>query len=295
MPLAACFWFPGSAGEALSFYERRVPGFSIRPTHPLTAAQAALVGAPEGQPLTYDFRIFDLDGVAMGHAPGFVLNPSLSLHLSLQDEQALRELWAALADGGTVMMPLQPWPWSPLYGWVQDRFGLSWQLTLTESGSPSAAPALLFTGPSYGRAEQAIERYTDLFDPGRTLLLSKHDGSGPDPDGELQYAEVELHGQKVIAVQGGGPEAHPFTFNEAGSLVVRCADQREIDHFWHGLTASPEAEQCGWLKDRYGLSWQIVPAELVPLLFARDEDQGLRTMRAMLGMKKLDLDALRGA
>ncbi|MGW9290418.1 VOC family protein [Streptomyces albidoflavus] len=143
-----------------------------------------------------------------------------------------------------------------------------------------------------GQAEQAAAFYTSLFEDGRVLGVERFTEAGPGEPGSVVTVTFRLAGQEFVAINGG-PE---FTFTEAISLSVDCETQEEVDRYWEALTADGGEEvQCGWLKDKYGLSWQIVPRALVELLASSDREAAARATRAMLEMKKLDIQALRDA
>ncbi|MEU3259753.1 VOC family protein [Streptomyces albidoflavus] len=143
-----------------------------------------------------------------------------------------------------------------------------------------------------GQAEEAAAFYTSLFEDARILGVERFTEAGPGQPGSVVTVTFQLGGQEFVAINGG-PE---FTFTEAISLSVDCETQEEVDRYWEALTADGGEEvQCGWLKDKYGLSWQIVPRALVELLASSDREAAARATRAMLGMKKLDIQTLRDA
>ncbi|MYW56954.1 MULTISPECIES: VOC family protein [unclassified Streptomyces] len=143
-----------------------------------------------------------------------------------------------------------------------------------------------------GQAEEAAAFYTSLFEDARILGVERFTDAGPGEPGSVVTVTFQLAGQEFVAINGG-PE---FTFTEAISLSVDCETQEEVDRYWQALTADGGEEvQCGWLKDKYGLSWQIVPRALVELLASSDREAATRATRAMLEMKKLDIQALRDA
>jgi len=139
--------------------------------------------------------------------------------------------------------------------------------------------------------EEAAKFYTSLFDDSRITDVSSYGEAGPRPEGTVMTVSFELDGQQFLALNGG-PD---FTFNEALSLQVSCKDQEEVDKFWNGLSEGGEEGPCGWLKDKYGLSWQIVLTALPELLSDPDPGRAQRAMQAMLGMKKIEIDVLRKA
>ena len=140
-------------------------------------------------------------------------------------------------------------------------------------------------------AEEAAELYTSIFPNSRIVDVARYGSAGPRPEGMVMTVAFELDGQPILALNGG-PD---FTFTEAVSFEVECADQAEVDRYWDKLTDGGEEGPCGWLKDRYGLSWQIVPKALTELIADPDREKSQRVMKAMLEMKKIDVAALERA
>ncbi len=228
--------------------------------------------------------------MAISAGPLFRFNPAISFMVNFdpsRDADAktqLNETWAKLSEGGKVLMPLDRYPFSERYGWIQDPFGLSWQLILTNPEGeerPPVIPSLLFVGEVYGKAEAAYDFYLSLFRNSRRGQIVRYPaGREPDREGAVMFTDFMLEGQWFATMDSA--HEHGFAFNEAGSFVVNCADQNEIDTFSEQLSAVPEAEQCGWLKDRYGLSWQIVPGELSTMMKDPDPERVNRMTRAFL-------------
>ena len=141
------------------------------------------------------------------------------------------------------------------------------------------------------QAEEAAKFYVSVFPTSKILKTARYGEAGPGPKGSVMTVEFELDGQRMIALNGG-PQ---FKFTEAFSLVVDCKDQKEVDHYWSKLSQGGEESMCGWLKDRYGLSWQVTPTILVELLSSPDPKKSRRVMEAMLKMRKIDIAALKAA
>ena len=139
--------------------------------------------------------------------------------------------------------------------------------------------------------EEAANFYTSLFPNSRILEVARYGSAGPRPEGTVMTVSFELDGQEFLALNGG-PD---FTFNEAISFQVSCETQEEVDRYWSSLSEGGEEGPCGWLKDRFGLSWQIVPTRLTELLGDSDRDKSQRVMQAMLGMKKIEIPELERA
>ena len=289
-------WFDREAKEAAGFYTSLFPDSRI--THSTT-----LHDTPSGDAEVVSFQLWGYSFMAIDGGPLFKFNPSVSFMVNFdpsRDAEAadrLDRIWAQLAGGGKVLMPLDRYPFSERYGWIQDKYGLSWQLILTNPEGeprPSIIPNLMFVGDNCGKAEEATGFYISVFeDSGRGTLARYAAGMAPDKEGNVMFTDFRLQGQWFAAMESA--REHGYAFNEAISLMVNCDTQEEIDHFWHKLSAVPEAEQCGWLKDRYGLSWQISPAILDKLMQDPDPQKVARVTQAFLRMKKFDIEKIKEA
>jgi len=289
-------WFDTQAQEAAAFYTSIFPNSAIH-------GRTVLRNTPSGDAELVRFSLAGYAFSAISAGPYFQFNPSVSFMLNFDParDPAAREhldgLWHRLADGGTVLMPLDAYPFSRRYGWVQDRYGLSWQLILTDPQGevrPFIVPSLLFVGAVCGRAEEAVDFYVSLF-PNSAKGTVVHYGSDqpPNREGTLMFADFMLANQWFAAMDSAFE--HAFAFNEAVSFMVYCETQEEMDRYWKALSAVPEAEQCGWIKDRFGLSWQIVPVEMETMLSQGTQEQIDRVVQALLPMKAIDVAALRKA
>ena len=212
-----------------------------------------------------------------------------------KDEKEIDDLWKKLSEGGKVLMELDKYDWSKKYGWVEDKYGLSWQLMLTEDNvKQKIIPSLLFVDKVYGKAEEAMNFYISVFKNAKVESVYKY-GPNYEPDDEnaVMYEDFLLEGNKFAAMDSA--REHDFNFNEAISFVVNCETQKEVDYYWDKLSADPKSEMCGWLKDKFGLSWQIVPTVLSKLLSDKDAKKSQRVMQAMLQMKKIIIADLQKA
>jgi predicted 3-demethylubiquinone-9 3-methyltransferase (glyoxalase superfamily) len=142
-----------------------------------------------------------------------------------------------------------------------------------------------------GQAEEAMNFYVSIFKNSRIMGVARYGEAGPGPKGTVMTAKFELDGQEFVALNGG-PQ---FTFTEAISFVVNCETQQEVDEMWEKLSEGGQKSRCGWLKDRYGLSWQVVPTALVEMVQDKDPKKASRVMQAMLQMDKIDIETLRRA
>lgn len=287
-PIAIHLWYDKDAKDAAALYTSLFPDSKITSTttlHDTPSGDADLVAVELcGQ----DFRLISA-------GPYFKFTPAISMLVSCETKDEVDRLWNGLSAGGTVMMPLDAYPFSERFGWVADRYGLSWQLMFTPRPiRQKITPVLMFTGNNAGKAEEAMNFYASLF-PRSNVAVQMRYGKGQEPEveGTVTFATFALDGQEFGAMDSARP--HGFTFNEAISFMVRCNDQSEIDEYWERLSADPKAEQCGWLKDKFGVSWQIVPTIMEEMLTTNDPEKMRRVTQAFLKMKKFDIAKLREA
>jgi predicted 3-demethylubiquinone-9 3-methyltransferase (glyoxalase superfamily) len=232
----------------------------------------------------------------MSAGPLFKFTPAVSFLVACTTKEEVDTLWGKLSNGGSALMELGEYPFSEKYGWVQDRYGLSWQVMLMGDRKikQKIIPTLMFVGKQCGKAEEAINVYTSVYHNANFGDILRYGlGEAPDKEGTVKHAAFTLEGQEFAAMDSAHP--HDFTFNEAKSFEVRCETQKEIDYYWGKLSADPTAEQCGWLKDKFGLSWQIVPAILDEMLKDKDKKKIARVTEAFLKMKKFDIALLKRA
>lgn len=288
-------WFDDQAEEAANFYVPLFKNSKILNTARYQGGKdlEEVSGKKEGTVMTVEFELCGQHFTALNGGPVFKFNPSISFAVACETEQEIDELWAKLMAGGTEMMPLQQYPFSKKFGWVQDKYGVSWQLNLTEIPQ-QVIPYLTFVGGNYGKAEEAMNYYCSIFKNSKVEEIHKAGPGEPDPEGSVSHARFRLEGQNFMIMESAMKE-HKFTFNEAISFVVSCDNQEEVDHFWNTLSegGDPKAQQCGWLKDKYGVSWQIVPTAIMGKLMSGPNGQ--KVTSAMLKMKKLDIKALEEA
>jgi len=269
-----CLWFDGKAKEAADFYCSVFEKSAI-----ISENQMVVIFESLGQ------KFMCLNG-----GPGFNINPSISFYVICETEKEIDLLSSKLLEGGSELMPLDKYDWSAKYVWLQDRFGVNWQLSFggMEKTGQKISPVLMFTGKQAGKAEQALRFYTSVFKGSDIIGIAKYGKDDSDVEGMVKHAEFTLNSQAFMAIDSSF--MHQFTFNEAVSLVVDCETQEEIDYFWEKLTEGGEEVQCGWLKDRFGVSWQIVPVVLYELM--SDPSRAERVMHAFLQMKKFDIEKL---
>ena len=283
-------WCDGDAEAAAALYtsafpDSRVLATSRYPATDLPEFQAAMAGSV----LTIDLEIGGHPFTLINAGPEFPITPALSFMVNFdpsRDPDArdhLDALWVRLLDGGRALMELGEHPFSAHYGWVEDRHGVSWQLILTDPAGeprPFIVPALLFGGAAQNQAAAAVDHYLSVF-PGSRLgtRVLYAEPTGPASAGAVMFSDFQLADQWFVAMDAGGEQ--DFSFTEGVSLSVTCADQVEIDRVWSALSAVPESEQCGWCKDRFGVSWQVVPEGMAELMAGPD------AYRNLLEMKKI--------
>lgn len=291
--LIPCLWFDDQAEQAAAFYARTFPGGRVTATSHYPESVDNPGGKPRGSVLTVEFELAGQHFTALNGGAQFSLNPSISFFVFLDTPREVDRLFAILADGGEALMPLDRYAWSERYAWVKDRFGVSWQLMVGRPPAGAAiVPCLMFASQQHGRAEEAMRHYTRIF-PGSGVESLERYAKGEGPPGAVKHGRFVLGGQQMIAMDSH--VEHGLTFNEGISLQVMCADQAEVDRLWAALSAGGAEGPCGWLKDAYGVSWQVVPTELAMWMASKDSAARDRAFEAMLRMKKLDLAALRRA
>ena len=292
-PIVPCLWFDDQAEEAARFYIETFRDGRILATSHYPESSDNPSGKPRGSVLTVEFEIAGQRFTALNGGPHFTINPSISFFANLDTPAAVDRLFGALAEGGDVIMPLDEYPWSPRYGWVEDRFGVSWQVFTGDEreGAPTITPCLMFTGPQRGRAQEAIETYTRILPDGHIGLVVPYEES--EGGVGIKFGSFSVAGQDLAAMDSHAE--NDFTFNEAVSLALMCENQAEVDRYWAALSEGGEPGPCGWLEDRFGVHWQIVPANIVHWLASDDVAARDRAFEAVMTMGKLDIAAIEKA
>ena len=288
-------WFDKNAEDAANFYTSVFKNSKINNIVRYNEAGAAATGMPEGTAMTVAFELEGQKFTALNGGPHFKLNPSISFFVNCETEDEVKKLWDKLSPGGKILMPLDKYFFSDKYGWIQDKYGLSWQLIKSQGDfSQKIVASMLFVGDVCGKVEEAINFYTIVFNDSKVKTIFRYEaGMEPEKEGNIAFSDFILEGQIFAAMESA--REHEFSFNEAVSFVVNCDDQKEVDYYWDKLSAVPEAEQCAWLKDKYGISWQIVPSALPKFLSDSDPEKSQRVMQAMLKMKKIVIEDLKKA
>jgi predicted 3-demethylubiquinone-9 3-methyltransferase (glyoxalase superfamily) len=284
-------WFDDNAEEAVKFYTSCFKDSKIGSINRYDEASAKASGRPEGSVLTESFQLNGQEFIALNGGPVFKFTPSVSFFVNCKTEEETEELWRKLSVNGKVLMKFDKYPFSKKFGWVEDKFGLSWQVNLTGSAQ-KIIPALMFTGKQNGKAEEAIHFYASLFKKSEVLNVVYYE-HGQNEQGTVVHGSFLLNGEEFMAMDSN--LKHDFTFTPALSFFVYCETQEEVDYFWDKLTDGGKEVECGWLEDKFGVSWQIVPTVLFKLLNNPDKERAKRAMKAMMKMKKLDIKMLEEA
>jgi predicted 3-demethylubiquinone-9 3-methyltransferase (glyoxalase superfamily) len=271
-----CLWFNGNAKDAAAHY------CSLFKNSKLTVDTLMVV----------KFEIFGKTIMGLNGGTNFNFTPAISFFVLLESVTETNDVWEKLIDGGKAMMPIDKYPWSERYGWLQDKFGMTWQISVVnkKGDKQSFSPSMLFTNQKFGKAEEAVNFYASVFENSSTEVMIHY----PDEDtnaGKVMFSEFKLNQYNLIAMDG--PGNHEQSFNEAVSFVVECDNQEEIDHYWNKLTKGGSESMCGWLKGQYGVSWQIVPSVLNKLMM--DPAKAPRVMQAFMKMKKFVITELENA
>lgn len=287
-PIIPHLWFDKEAKPAAEFYTATFP-------HSKILHSSVIYDTPSGD---CDLLTFSLAGqtfMAISAGPLFKINPSLSFYVNCESEAEITKLWEALSEGGFVLMPFDTYPWGKKYGWLTDKYGVSWQLIWREEEKieQKILPTFMFTQENFGNAKAAIEKYTSLFPASEIHFMDTYGPGEGDKEGFIKHAQFTISGTRCSALESS--LGHAFTFNEAVSLIVTCDSQEEIDQYWNVLSKIPEAEQCGWCKDEFGVSWQIVPSRMQEMMSTGTPEQITRVTQAFLPMKKFDIAKLEEA
>jgi predicted 3-demethylubiquinone-9 3-methyltransferase (glyoxalase superfamily) len=287
-------WFDRNAEEAVNFY------VSIFKDSKIVNIKRYPEGITEGPMAGFDGKVltavFELEGqrfMALDGGPLFKFNPSVSFIINCSTPEEVDEYWNKLSPDGSVLMPIQKWPFSERYGWLSDKYGVSWQIGVSKSNE-KITPSFMFVGDNFGKCEEAINSYVSMFRNSSIEMISRYEAGEHDQEGKVKFAAFTLEGQQFRAMESS--LGHKFEANGAISFLIECQTQGEIDFYWEKLTVGgdPSAQQCGWLKDKYGFSWQVVP-DMGRWLNDSDKAKSDRAMQAMLQMKKIDIDAMQKA
>jgi len=258
-------WFDNNAEEALKHYASIFPDSYMGDVNPVVAS-ANLSG---------------VNFIGINGGPIFQINPSISMMVICENKEEIDALWNQLLPEGAVLMALDSYPWSPRYGWLQDKYNVNWQLylgKLSDVHNQKVVPTMMFCGSQQGQCEKALAFYQSVFVDYRSDGILKY----PDGEmtGQIQHTQFVAHHSLFMAMDSGVPQ--DFTFNEGVSFVIHCKDQEEIDYYWNKFTAQGKESMCGWCKDPFGVSWQVIPDNIDKLISSPSAHQALMKMKKII-------------
>ncbi len=279
-------WFNDNSVEAAEFY---TSAFSKSKT-------VSTMPGPGGKPMGVTIELAGQTFILLNGGPRYHPNPSISFYVHCESNDQVDSIWNALSTEGKVMMALDTYPWSAHYGWVEDKYGVSWQIGIGTMGvqTPhSIEPTLMYTGNMQGRAEEAVDLYVSLFPNSSVEHKSRYEDGEPGPKGQIKHAGFMLNGQSFAAMDAHMPS--PIEFTPGISLFINCDTAEEVDFFWEKLGDGGRYDRCGWLQDKFGVSWQVIPTLLGRLFSDSNRAKAGAAMQAMMQMSKIDSAELQAA
>ncbi len=267
-----CLWFDSNAKEAANFYCSVFNDAKIL----------------QDTPIVTTFEINGVKFMALNGGPKYQVSPAVSYYVYCGSDTEITRLYNTLSESGKIMMPLDKYDWSPKYAWVADKFGVNWQLDIKDNTGQHIVPCLLFANEKNARVKEALTHYTAVFENSQILVEAPYPPGSGLPEGSLLFTQFKLRDFTFNAMSSTGK--HDFDFTFGNSFVVECDTQEQIDHYWNKLTEGGEESMCGWLKDKFGVAWQIVPTVLSQLM--NDPEKAPKVTQAFLQMKKFDIAAL---
>ncbi|WP_379962922.1 VOC family protein [Epilithonimonas sp. UC225_85] len=265
-----CFWFNQNGSEAAKFYTAIFKNSKTVDDTPMVINIEI-----EGQKLMF-----------LNAGPQFRPNMCLSLMLMCDSPEEVEHYYQKLSESGKVMMELDGYPWSEKYAWVEDQYGISWQLYYNkEKAKQKFSPVMMFTGDTAGKCKEAIEFYTNIFPNSKTEGIMEHPEGQGEPAGNVAHAQFVINDYVMMAMDSS--HNHNSNFTEGTSMTVMTKDQEETDYYWEKLTEGGQESMCGWLKDKYGFSWQIVPHRLIEITNSHDVEKAKKAFGAMMKMNKI--------
>ena len=268
--LIPAIWYDQNGLEAFDYYTAVFPNSDIYKSNPVVI-QASIAG---------------LDFIGINGGPMFKPNPSISFMVVFESKEALQQAWDQLIQGSNILMPLTHYPFSAYYGWLEDRFQVSWQFylgKLADVNNQAVVPTLMFGSKHQGQCQEALDFYQKLFSDFELQGILKY--TEGQYQGQIQHAQFRILGTTMAAMDSGVPQ--DFTFDEGVSLTITCKDQEEIDYYWDSICREGKESQCGWCQDVYGVNWQIVP-ENMDFLMENHLHAGQRLMK----MRKINIAEL---
>lgn len=287
-----CLWFSDEVEEATNFYISLFENSQINGYDRYTKAGFKFHQKHEGSIASIDFELSGQKFVAINGGPIFHFSEAMSFYVYCETDEKFEALNEKLIKGGKVLMEKDKYFWSEKYTFLKDKFGLYWQLDVNKINSAQKiVPSLLFVNRKFSLLKEAFKFYTSIFQNSKQLYNFPYPPTEGIPEGTLLFSQISLNGYLINGMSSN--YEHNFDFNEAISFMVMCDSQEEIDYYWEKLLNGGVAQRCGWLKDKFGVSWQILPAELSKLLFNAPLEKLEKIHSAIFQMIKLDWNELK--
>lgn len=279
---APCLWVDNQVEEMTVLYTKVFEnGKPLKTLYFLEDAHGKI-----GDILTQSVQLANQEFILLNGGPEFKATPSISYMVTCTSETQLQVLWQELSEGGKLLMNLAIYPGVGQFGWLEDRFGISWQFSLDQSSSSQKiTPCFMFSGEQYGNASRAVAEWIEVFQSGEILEHYSNE------DSTTKLAKFTLHQQEFMAMDSAVD--HDFTFSLANSFYVYCENQKEIDRLWTAITSKGTEMPCGWMGDRFGVAWQTVTRDMDTMLDRKNLTKALAVTQAVYGMMKIDSEELR--
>lgn len=279
---APCLWVDNQVEEMTELYTKVFEnGKPLKTLYFLEDAHGKI-----GDILTQSVQLANQEFILLNGGPEFKATPSISYMVTCTSETQLQVLWQELSEGGKLLMNLAIYPGVGQFGWLEDRFGISWQFSLDQSSSSQKiTPCFMFSGEQYGNASRAVAEWIEVFQSGEILEHYSNE------DSTTKLVKFTLHQQEFMAMDSAVD--HDFTFSLANSFYVYCENQKEIDRLWTAITSKGTEMPCGWMGDRFGVAWQTVTRDMDTMLDRKNLTKALAVTQAVYGMMKIDSEELR--
>ena len=280
-------WFEKDMAGVIAFYQSVFPGTVVK-------NGGELSDTPSGTVQMATLEIFGMHIDLMTAGPYLPFNPTVSFLIACESAAEVDTLAGKLQEGSTVLMELGHYPFAERYTWMTDRYGVSWQFMYAPDmpSTQKVTPALMFSNDVCGQAEEAATFYTTVFHDAKINYLQKYEpGESGNEKAVVKHTGLTLENVNIALMDNGTTPAS-FTFAQAVSFVVTCENQAEIDYYWEKLTEGGKEVQCGWLNDKFGFPWQIVPSAMGRMMSSGTPEQIGRVTAAFMKMKKFDITTL---
>ncbi|MGL4759339.1 MAG: VOC family protein [Patescibacteria group bacterium] len=277
-------WFDTEAKNAADFY------LSVFSSNASIINKSIINSNSNNEYDFFEMKIHNQELILISAGPFFKKNSSISMFVNYSTEEELREIYNKLSEGSKILMELGKYDFSPLYSWIEDKYGVSWQLIYDPQNQYNQViePCFLFTNEACGKAKEAMELYTKAL-PNSSIktLVNYPQGVEGQSTNNLMYGVLDLNGYTLIFMDSS--LEHDFNFNEGVSVLLNVENQTEFDNCYKYLSDAIESEQCGWVKDKYGISWQIQPIQLVDIMRSSNVESKNKVIQKILTMKRLEI------